>query len=545
MAFEQSPLDLGPTVWRELFEAFDTAPERYPVHTWRHEALDIWPILKTQFMLRACNLFHANKASIVLDEEKLTAPLGPISQKTPDPAYTARVSTPPPAPEKNSFAAGFNRPSRAIPAPVGKVLFWGSEIGSSDIGGFKYQRLIDPVRIVLEERGIVTTTLLTDLGADDPELQRFLVGGVHGAKDHFATMRNTYVGKTVVDFDVFDGFPEWFSEMTAIWPIDKIQTREILSSVIRQTQSCYQIALDYYRLHRLEAVFGSAFYGLLGHASAAACRDLEIPFVDIQHGVAGRGHESYHWPNAPVGGYNTLPTHYLTWGDFEASSIRDGAGASQMWAKSIAHPWVLADQLFRAEETPVAVNVNRFSAVSRQHAERSAFWRRLRERPEAKNILVSLYTDQPVDFFLELIAQAPSNWQFFIRLHPGEALREGAIEAREQEFLGLRAEIRETSSSQICELMPEMQAHLTKYSSTVLDADAFGVPSVCYSDSAEWFYPSDAYPDVSVVPEQAQAILKALADTMRTELPDTPTGIEALRQLDEVVAEIVPLREHD
>lgn len=514
-------LDVSMAAWDRLYTAFNTSPERYPVHLWRHEKIDVWPIIKTQFMLRACNLFHADKRSVIISKEERSKSSDPMSKGTIDTDTDWGDLTELPASPINDFASGFNRPSRTLPVPVADFIMFGAAIGSNQIGGYEFQHLLDPLRASLEEEGVRTSLLLTDVAADAPQLRNSLIGGVFGVRDQFNAMRTIYMGKNEVDFDGFVGFAEWYSEINAIWPIDQLMTRGILSSVVRQTLSCYLVLSDYFRMHRIKGVATYAFYGLLGHASAAACRDLDIPFYDVQHGVAGAGHESYSWPNLPPNGYNTLPTDFLCWGDYEANSISDSVVSELPRTHVVGHPWRLTEQMFEQTEAPIGINLERFSRA------REAFQREELSAPRSDvNILVSLYTDQPSEFIKQVIEQAPEDWSFWIRLHPGEVKREGAIEKRSLEFPFDNVNISEASSVTLPELLKKTSVHLTKYSSTVLDALAFGVPSVCFSPSASWYYPSDSYDAVICCEQVAETVVSALAEAHRAVRPEENHAVE-------------------
>ncbi|GJL95246.1 MAG: hypothetical protein DHS20C05_16510 [Hyphococcus sp.] len=532
-------LDLSMDVWQRLFVAFDTSPERYPVHLWRYEALDIWPIVKTQFMLRACNLFHADKSHFLTPSGDLNKSEIRFTSGNYAPSDSSLIARPP-ASKKNDLPTGVGRTAKSFRPLVADVLFWGSDIGRTDIGDYGVMPLIDPFRIVLEEAQIRTTTLLVDVAKDDPSLNDMMAGGAYGFRDEFNKMRTAYTNGDLIDFEQMDGFSDWFAEMNAIWPIECLHTRTQLSSVIAQTQSCYQILLDYYRIHALKGVAIYAFYGPLGHASAAACRDIGIPCMDIQHGVAGSGHESYHWPNMPVRGYNTLPTHFLTWTDVERQSIAEHAGPDGPDATTVGHTWRLTEEIFRLDRTPIALNQERYFRTRKalQQGLKNYGAKLSEKNAGGINILVSLYTDQDIDWLKAVIENSPADWRYFVRLHPGEAKRPGAVEARKTLLGGLNAEVETSTHATIPELMPHMNMHLTKYSSTVIDALAYGVPSVCFSESAAWFYPSEDYKNVIVVENNPDEIVKAL-ETLLSRASDISAPQADLSELQQTLFEIL------
>lgn len=516
--------------WVRLFDTFDTSPERYPVGTWtfrmpdlppQYGAMDIWPILKTQIMLRACNLFHAGATRVLIPQKQIGLPesrfVSAAGQAVPLRSRPRGLRDRMVGFAKSVLLGDARRHAvgelaRSWPDYASDVLCFGSRINNYRIGPNKVQIHLDALRLALDDNGYRSATLLLDLrSSDGDEVDQALLGGTYAFQDQFNAARQARNSPGLIDFSAMPGFDSWYEEIAAVYPIETLSTRKLVSDVIRQTYSTYTVFKDYFVLRKIKAVFLYAFYGIAGHAAAMACRELGIPLFDVQHGVAGRGHESYHWPACPARGYNTLPTHFLFWADEECRAIEQHSGTQGPEAIRIGHSWRLIDQVMRSEDNYLLANDDRlrdfraaYQALGRSAAETMA------SMTATRHILVTLYSEEDIGWMRPLFEAAPDNWQFHIRLHPGELGKAGALDGRRQslDYNNVRFDLANGLPMPL--LLPNMDLHVTKYSSSVLDAAAFGIASVCYSLSAKWFYDPARYHFVTVVAHDAEALRHAI-----------------------------------
>jgi hypothetical protein len=275
-------------------------------------------------------------------------------------------------------------------------------------------------------------------------------------------------------------------------------------------------------LLRCEARIGLLVdYNLVSMAFAAACREVGIPSVEIQHGVQGELHWAYgRWRSVPPEGYDLLPSVYWTWSEREASVIEEWAAdtggrhravvGGNLWLRT----WMDGDR-----------------EIVRRHD-------RLLRASEGVQTTV-LCTLQPavsdasqLRLLSAAVAGAPRSWRWWFRLHP-------AMSAQERSRLSAllsgepRVEVDEISDLPLYALLRAADAHLTRSSSTVLEARAFGVGTVLTDQAATMLFPDEVAAGWAVAAESPDELLEALSRqaARRAAPPPTTQGPRAAGEL--------------
>jgi len=228
---------------------------------------------------------------------------------------------------------------------------------------------------------------------------------------------------------------------------------------------------------RPKVVFLVYYYGLVEMALVSACAEQQICSVDIQHGVQGEFHPAYgRWGRIPPTGFDALPSIFWCWSKEEATAIAHWSDAT-----AGAHtPYIggnLFLQMFRDSQSAV---VQEYELQVRQHISAHA----------TVCVLLTLQTDCGglIPLFIRIIQESPSSWFWWIRLHPGmrkdlpTVEAQGSVLSRDRYYLDDATLIPIHSILRIC------QAHITLYSSTVLEAEQFGVKSmICHQTGVNYF----------------------------------------------------------
>jgi hypothetical protein len=227
--------------------------------------------------------------------------------------------------------------------------------------------------------------------------------------------------------------------------------------------------------------FVVSYYNMEGMAFCHAARTLGIRTFELQHGVAGEFHAAYgRWTRLPPNGYSLLPEIFWAWSPEDADFINSWAMRT-----SGAH---------RAEPTGnVFVTGWRGGLVPKSPDLEERVRKLVDLEFSASHYLVALQPGLMDENTLKPLLQAAARigkqacWWF--RLHPmnrdqGEPLRH----MLQKEGL-TNVEIEEASELPLLALLPEADVVLTHSSSTVLEAEAFGVPSVIMSQ-----YGADLFP---------------------------------------------------
>lgn len=253
-----------------------------------------------------------------------------------------------------------------------------------------------------------------------------------------------------------------------------------------------------------QIAFAVCYYSNSGFAFNLAAREIGIPTVDIQHGVQGKYHFAYgQWTNVPEEGYRLLPSYFWCWGESERDSIRRWSGeAGPHIPIEGGNPWLSV-----------------WAARRHEFAEDSG-----RVEREASGAEVNvLYThDRSPEVSQEIaaaIAQSPATWLWWVRLHPGASESTNATVSRQIRKLGGRVKIGLATQVPLYSLLSEMDVHVTKYSSIVIEAGQFQVPSVVTTTIGEEYF-AEGIGAGWVKPARSPAAILRAIDECNTAKPE-------------------------
>lgn len=226
-------------------------------------------------------------------------------------------------------------------------------------------------------------------------------------------------------------------------------------------------------------VFVVCYYGLVNMALLSSCERKGIPTVDIQHGVQGHFHIAYgNWKRVPSCGYNTLPKYFLVWSEEEKNAVEDWSHKTGGQHRAL-----------------VAGNLWLESWLDSNSPERVWFEPYLQKflvRPEGKvRLLVTLQPIRyPPAWFFKYLKRNESRFDIWIRLHHTmiDKLRDF------EELLKLH-ELTDVNLMEATELpLPSVlllsDIHITLFSSVVIEAAQFHVPSIVMDPDHAHYYDS-------------------------------------------------------
>lgn len=272
------------------------------------------------------------------------------------------------------------------------------------------------------------------------------------------------------------------------------------------------------QVHALRALFHEAlsrarpavglftgYYSAEAMAFILACRELGIRTVEVQHGVQGPWHFAYaRWHQVPVGGYELLPEIFWTWDEHARSVIAEWADGTGGAHRAICggNPCLsLPPSVSEPTAAPGATRV--------------------------------LFTAQA--FFglppaiLDAMAASPAGWHWWVRVHPQywetrEPIRQ-ALQAR-----GLRNwSIDDASDAPMATVLAASDVHVTEFSSSVLEAEALGVPSVVVHPKARDLFDAQLASGMARFGESGSAIADAIAAQIEGHRGRRGAGIDPAR----------------
>jgi len=215
------------------------------------------------------------------------------------------------------------------------------------------------------------------------------------------------------------------------------------------------------------------YYSVLGMSLCAACRRMEIPITDIQHGVAGGSMRAYSgWMNVPRDGYTTLPDRFLCWTVYDARAIRE-------WAQhTVRHEAVAVGSLWRN----YAIEKFLLREVEDQWAD---FFLKINDYE--KKILITMQSSELAPLFVDVVKRSKPSYCFLIRMHPGFLLK------KDQNYTDLTRSYPNVFFEQVSQipiqvLMRHIDLHMTEWSGAVIDAYFENVRSIVISEvSLDYF----------------------------------------------------------
>jgi glycosyltransferase involved in cell wall biosynthesis len=282
---------------------------------------------------------------------------------------------------------------------------------------------------------------------------------------------------------------------------------------------------------RPKVVFVTCWYGTESMACLLACNELGIPAIDIQHGSQDF-HVAYdRWNRVPATGYELMPTFFWCWSESEASIIR--AWSSQL---PVHHPIVGGNPFL---DRWIAGNDETVRAYDR-------FLTRLKEASRKKvQILYTLNGSTKDEIktivdIVEAVNQSGIDSHFWIRLHP-IALDQKDLVRQRLAAHGLRnVDVENATTLPLYAILRHMDVHITEFSSVVIEAQAFGVPSVTGEQGIIWF-PNQVANGWAVmagsVPEWVNGIRlqlnrrKGLAETLAGSRASSVRALEGILEL--------------
>jgi hypothetical protein len=357
------------------------------------------------------------------------------------------------------------------------VVFVSDGVSFVNIDGRHYDRFCDPLIELLIERGVSSVMLTAGnrFLAPRHRASKFLQPAID-----FAHLRGAVSGSKLIS--------------TAVLPGNQ-QVRDALggSGVDHASLMPSRVAADVGRVLAVSRVFGALFdrirprlvfvvsyYNLDGMALALACRKRGICLVDIQHGVQGVLHPAYgRMPPAPPEGFDLVPHRFWVWSEEEFQAIAQWGGSDRQHAAVVGgNVWL--DHWLRGE--------------GRLARDADARVRELCARTSrVPRVLVTLQWGlsdaEQNDPLAALIRAAGERCVFWIRIHPVMLPERAAIERHYAQFSNAWVFVAEATDLPLYALLRHADVHLTHSSSTVIEAQLFGVRSVVMSRYGAEIYP--------------------------------------------------------
>lgn len=208
-----------------------------------------------------------------------------------------------------------------------------------------------------------------------------------------------------------------------------------------------------------------------GMAFNLVCRRRGITTVEIPHGYHGELNIGYgRWIRVPEGGYELLPSVFWCWSEVEASMLRSWCGGTGTPHRVVVggNPWL--EWWIQGTDEIVARYDRILYGLKDRH-------------PGDVHILTTYEEGMPKIF--DLIRESPSAWRWWLRLHPCRLHEREEIRSVLTERGLHNVLLDQATDLPLYALLRHMDVHLTEWSSVLLEAESFGVPSVVTHPGAD------------------------------------------------------------
>lgn len=440
---------------RDLDEAFvfwNELEQKYPVDRWRINGLAVWPLIRLQLATK--------RGNYTIDKKDTVSPLRQYSQKivkvlldkvkicSKDIKHQQKI-------EKADFVFLGDTGDRNVLMPDGTLL----------------DHNHDPLKMYLQRKGY-TVFSFEELGRDVPRSPRwsnsyYIDELILRCQCKKKLLKKRYK-QADVQLEEYDDF------------LKELQSRNVdikglsIADLIPQVFFLHDLAAMFVKkLIRIKpsVVIHECWYSAAKMALSIAAHQLRIPVVEIQHGIAagGRQHPSYYdWSKMPADGYELMPDYMWVWDKADYDAMNS-------WAKKSLLPFIGGHpmNLIWSDEK------NNLSIYYQKRYEQEYGY----DKP---TILMTLQWGEEYPKWIIDFVNQHDEFKWLIRLHPVVDEYEKMFMAQMKNTDYIRKESPSIFPLEI--LLKNVDVHITKFSSVVLDAIPFKCPSVVFHPEAKAMY---------------------------------------------------------
>lgn len=408
--------------------------ENYPVNTWKFGGVDVWPIVKFELFTSWRNKIYRESTTHL--KATTTRQKQRIIQK-----ILSFISS-----CLSVLSLRFSRKRRV------DLIFAGAYSHRVDFGGSFINRYYFPIKKTIENKGVSSLSVEYNsrlLNKTYPDNTLFI--------EELMPFYNFQKKFSLRSYEKsLSQFSNLLSEFDNEFPgiINPTQFENAIYKKIETIISQSKLFKLVLKNYQPKIVFTLCYYSSVMYALIHQCKKMNILTCDIQHGGIGNSHPAYSWfHEVPTKGYSILPDVFWVWDAASENSLNK-------WINNQRHhkvfkggnPWLS----FILKETKQAF-------VS----------------PQKKIILYTLQLDLPDDYIIQAIKETPSDFQWWLRMHPRTLhLRKELITHLSQHQVLNRVNVEEATSYPLPELLKKATVHISKSSGSVIEAAQLNVITI-------------------------------------------------------------------
>jgi len=425
----------------------------FPVESLVYRDIPLWPVIRQQ-------LAH------ILFWESSIAPVSGMDILRSIPSFPARVCH-----AVTDYAA--TSMLRGKFESTSKVLFLTAGFEYIPFEGAYYNKFLDPVKELLDRRGVTYSDV------------EFGFAGKEYSPKHFRT----------IDLRKPVGL---LSKMARFGPPDfSCSEKNNLANFVEHCAAHHRLSIDApdimlhaARISSLSKLFVKVlsalqpqvcmyvcYYQDATMALAHACYSRGIRAMEIQHSVICEDDWNWcKWTAIPAKGYSTLPDMFWTWGEIYSEML-------ECWQR---HP---------GTNLQPCVGGNLWIWKWRQAADLDVPESTSRLRATGRTVLytvpygdIHLISEWFPPEFTDAVRNSPGSWKWHVRLHYKSDKE--LLQKVEQHFrqLGLNLFVHHADEHLLYHLFSLIDVHISQTCSTVVEAEAFGLPNLILGEVGRAWY---------------------------------------------------------
>ena len=289
--------------------------------------------------------------------------------------------------------------------------------------------------------------------------------------------------------------PDWF-QYVAAWSAELLERDICWEDLLHAFQTVTAMSSIFERwLRRTQCkyLFLDCWYNWPSMAATMAAKRLGVRTIEIQHGRIGITHPAYaQWRQKPHQGYEVHPDIFWAWGSADVTSVvceeqpsRQTVIGGNLW---LNHWREGRDQSFRPEIHDAQKLVAGYE----------------------RSVLVTLQPALGTEHLQAVIQHSPRSWRWLVRLHPRmhECLPKIAKALAETGHPGV--DVESSTRAPLYALLLSADVHLTGFSTSALEALAFGKPTVLTSSLGESAFSEHIDRGVMIGAQDTRSVIRAI-----------------------------------
>jgi hypothetical protein len=340
-----------------------------------------------------------------------------------------------------------------------KILLVGFTNNQSETGTNPY---IHPVKKILDEAGIRNEIFLlksNNIVEDEKTLPGFFYR-LHSFYENSFYLKKNKKRSALLD-KIKDEIKEnfFFEKSGDIFAENSCNT--IIAALIQHLN--FQKAFSrFLKITNPRVIWTYCFYDNRILSLNAAANKLKIPVIEYQHSAQGNDHFAYSkWENADaIRDY--FPSCFWVWRKSDAARI-----AKNFYGTAFRPKIIIGGNIFLSLEKTNPGQLEKHAG-------------------KAKSILVTLQGMWVPSFVEEAVEKFPE-FTWYFRLHPRHPQDKLKLEQLKLKFPG-RIEIEKANELSLYRLFQKVRFNLTSFSGTALEAHAFGVANIIFSEEGKSAY---------------------------------------------------------